>query len=87
MLRPGVVWFGETLPMKAWRRAERASRKAQLFLVIGTSALVYPAAGLAEMARNAGAQVGVINTDSTPLDGVADWVLQGAAGEILPRLL
>ena len=87
LLRPGVVWFGEPLPQDEWTRAERASRGAQIFMVIGTSAVVYPAAGLAEMARASGAKLAVINPEATPLDSFADFVLTGKAGEILPRLL
>ncbi len=87
LLRPGVVWFGEPLSQDVWERAEKASRRAQLFLLIGTSAVVYPAAGLAEIARRAGARVAVINAEPTPLDSSADFVVTGKAGEILPRLL
>ena len=87
LLRPGVVWFGEPLPPGEWARAEEASHRAQVFLVIGTSAMVYPAAGLAEIARAGGAQIAVINAEPTPLDSLADWVVHGQAGEILPRLL
>jgi len=87
LLRPGVVWFGEALPAGVWRRAEEASRAAEVFLIVGTSATVYPAAGLALEARQAGARVAVINLEPTDLNGMADWVLQGKAGEILPRLL
>jgi len=87
LLRPGVVWFGEPLPQDEWTRADRASRSAQVFMVIGTSAVVYPAAGLAEMARASGGKLAVINPEPTPLDLFADFVLTGKAGEILPRLL
>jgi NAD-dependent deacetylase len=87
MLRPGVVWFGEPLPAVAWERAVEASARAQVFLAIGTSAVVYPAAGLAEVACAAGAKLAIINAEATPLDRLADWVLHGAAGELLPRLL
>ena len=87
LLRPGVVWFGEPLPQDEWARADRASRSAQVFMLIGTSAVVYPAAGLAELARASGAKVAVINPEPMPLDSSADFVLTGKAGEILPRLL
>ena len=87
LLRPGVVWFGEALPSDEWSRAEGASRRAQVFLVIGTSAGVYPAAGLAEIARADGGRIAVINAEPTPLDSLADWVVGGKAGEALPRLL
>jgi NAD-dependent protein deacetylase/lipoamidase len=87
VLRPDVVWFGESLPEPEWRQAVEASRRARLFLLIGTSAVVYPAAGLVELARAEGARVAVINPEATPLDDVAEWVLRGPAGEILPQLL
>jgi NAD-dependent deacetylase len=87
LLRPAVVWFGEALPEDAWDRADEAATRAQIFLVIGTSALVYPAAGLVQVARQAGARVAIVNPDPTPADSLADWVLRGAAGNLLPRLL
>jgi NAD-dependent deacetylase len=87
LLRPAVVWFGEALPADAWGRALEAAAQAQVFLVIGTSATVYPAAGLVQVARKSGARVAVVNPDPTPADQLAEWVLRGAAGDILPRLL
>jgi NAD-dependent deacetylase len=87
LLRPGVVWFGESLPAREWERAVEASTHADVFLVIGTSAVVYSAAGLAEVAREAGAKLAVLNPEPTPIDLTADWVLHGPAGELLPRLL
>jgi NAD-dependent deacetylase len=87
LLRPGVVWFGEPLPPGEWERAWEASAQAEVFLTIGTSAVVYPAAGLAEVAREAGAKLAVVNSEPTPVDLTADWVLRGPAGELLPRLL
>lgn len=86
-LRPGVVWFGEPLPEAAWERAVEASSNAQVFLAVGTSAVVYPAAGLAELAQAAGARLAIVNAEPTPLDAMADWVLPGKSGELLPRLL
>ena len=87
VLRPGVVWFGEPLPASEWEQAVAASKNAQVFMVIGTSALVYPAAGLAQVARGAGAKLAVVNPDPTPVDSMADWVLYAKSGELLPRLL
>ena len=87
LLRPGVIWFGEPLPEAAWERAYRGSGRAQVFLVIGTSATVYPAAGLAQVAREGGAKLAIFNPEPTPLEGLADWVLRQPSGEILPRLL
>jgi NAD-dependent deacetylase len=82
-----VVWFGESLPEPAWERALEASGRSELFLVVGTSSVVYPAAGLAEVARRAGARLAIVNPEPTPLDASADWVLRGLAGELFPRLL
>lgn len=87
MLRPGVVWFGEALPQDVWRAAERAARECELLLVIGTSALVYPAAGLAHTAKSGGARVVEINVAETPLSREIDAFLLGPSGEVLPRLI
>ncbi len=87
LLRPDVVWFGELLPERAIRAAGAAARASQLFLVIGTSALVYPAASLPEIARSRGAYLVEINVEPTPLTPLAHEVLRGPASEILPDLL
>jgi len=87
MARPGVVWFGEGLPQGVWREAERAVRACRLLLVVGTSAVVYPAAGLVPMAREAGARIIEVNREETPVSSLVDRVLRGPAGEILPGLL
>jgi len=86
-VRPGVVWFGESLPPEAWMQAERAVQGCDLLLVIGTSAAVYPAAGLISVASHAGAKVIVINTQSSGASASADLELIGPAGEILPAIL
>lgn len=87
VLRPGVVWFGEPLPAKIWQEAEAAARSADLFLLIGTSALVYPAAGLAPIAKSSGAHVVEINIAETGLSDAIDEFLQGPSGELLPQLI
>ena len=87
MLRPGVVWFGEALPSKIWQDAESAARQADLFLLIGTSAVVYPAAGLASIAKSSGARVVEINIAETGLSDGIDEFLQGPSGELLPQLI
>ena len=87
MLRPGVVWFGEPLPARIWQEAENAARKADLFLLIGTSAVVYPAAGLATIAKSSGARVVEINIAETGLSDSIDQFLQGPSGELLPQLI
>ena len=82
--RPAVVWFGEALPSKAFAGAEEAAQDCDLMLVVGTSGVVYPAAGLARMARG---KVVVVNPEATALDDAADAVLRGTAAGLLPRLL
>jgi len=87
MLRPGVVWFGEPIPSAVLEQAERAARTCGVFLSVGTSSVVYPAAGLAESALRSGACVIEINPQSTPLTSLADFVLAARAGEVLPRIV
>jgi len=86
-LRPGVVWFGEALPADAWARAERAAVSCGVFLVVGTSALVYPAAGLIDIAKAAGASIVEVNLDETPYSAIVDVSLRGKAGDLVPVLL
>jgi NAD-dependent deacetylase len=86
MLRPAVVWFGESLPEDALEEATRAARKAKLVLVAGTSSLVYPAAAIPTIAQAAGAYVVEVNPETTPLTSQAHEHLRGPAGTILPRL-
>ena len=87
LARPGVVWFGEPLPDGMMKEAEHAAASAQVALVIGTSAVVYPAAGLIPYARQAGAKVIEINTEETAASAQVDCALRGPAGELLPLLL
>ena len=87
LARPGVVWFGESLPPDAWGAAEQAAQKCDVFLVVGTSAAVYPAAGLVDVARAAVAKVIDVNLERTSLSETVDFAITGPAGEILPRLL
>lgn len=85
--RPDVVWFGEALPPGALEQAMRAAESCEVFLVVGTSALVQPAASLPVMAKGGGAAVIEINPEPTPISHMVDASLQGKAGEILPLLL
>ncbi|HTS63129.1 MAG TPA: NAD-dependent deacylase [Candidatus Acidoferrales bacterium] len=87
LARPGVVWFGEPLPEGMMKEAEHAASGAQVFLVIGTSANVYPAASLVPFAKQAGARVIEINTGDTPVTSIVDCALRGPAAELLPKLL
>lgn len=87
LIRPDVVWFGELLPPEVWDAAAEATAHAEIFFSIGTSAIVYPAASLPIMAKQAGAYLVEINPDPTPLTDSADEFLNGKSGEILPQLL
>lgn len=87
LLRPDVVWFGESLAASALRVAEQAAVTAEIFFSIGTSALVYPAANLPFTALAAGATVVEINPQPTPLSPQVTFSLNGPAGVILPRLV
>ena len=85
-MRPDVVLFGEMIPGAIFQRATMRAAQADLCFVIGTSALVYPAAGLPEVAKRAGAFLVEVNPETTPLTSLCDVSLQVSAGEILPRL-
>jgi NAD-dependent deacetylase len=87
LLRPDVVWFHEPLPQDIWAEAENAAGNCQCFLVIGTSAVVYPAAGLIGFARASGAAVIEINREATDASRLANVGLYGPSGQILPRLV
>jgi len=82
--RPAVVWFGEALPAATFAAAERAAQDCDLMLVVGTSGQVYPAAGLARIARG---KIVIVNPEPTALDDAADAVLRGTAAKLLPFLL
>ncbi|MDX1693444.1 MAG: NAD-dependent deacylase [Ketobacteraceae bacterium] len=86
-MRPSVVWFGEALPQDAWQASEALCRNVDTLLVVGTSATVYPAAGLIQIARQSGAAIIVINTHPSEASYLADEELIGKSGEILPALL
>jgi NAD-dependent deacetylase len=85
-LRPAVVWFGERLPERVFARALDAARRSDALIAVGTSATVWPAAGLIEEAGAAGALVVEVNREPSALSGLADVALSGAAGVILPAL-
>jgi NAD-dependent deacetylase len=86
-IRPGVVWFGESLPEPVWQQAVQAADHCDFLFSIGTSSLVWPAAHLPFQAKQNGAIVVQINPNSTSLDPVADINLRGLAGEIMPHIL
>jgi NAD-dependent deacetylase len=85
-LRPDVVLFGEMLPAGVFEHAAAAAQHCDLCFVVGTSAVVYPAASIPEIARAAGAYIVEVNPERTLLSDLCDEVLTGKAGEILPLL-
>jgi len=87
MLRPAVVWFEEPLPAQELHDAAAFAGRAELVLVVGTSSIVYPAASLPLIAREAGAYVVEINPERTALTLDTDEHLAGPAGMVLPALL
>lgn len=87
LLRPGVVWFGEALPADILTHAWRVAEAADVCLVIGTSAVVQPAASLAAATQAAGGQVIEINTHDTPLSSIAAVTMRESAEVVIPALL
>lgn len=86
-LRPAVVWFGEMLPQDEYSRAQQAAVNCDVMLVIGTSGLVYPAAGLPMSAEIAGATVIEVNPEPTDISHISQFCLRGPSGVILPQLV
>jgi len=86
-LRPGVVWFGESIPEQALRAACDAALSCDVFLSVGTSALVYPAAGLADLARNSGAIIVEINPNPTEQAAACEFAIDAKSGVALPELV
>ena len=87
LLRPDVVWFGEALPERAMELATSAASTCQLYFSVGTSSVVWPAAGIVARALKAGAITVEINPVETILSSEYHHVLRGASGEILPRIV
>ena len=87
LLRPHVVWFGESLDPSILNQSIGASRMSQVMLVIGTSSVVQPAASLALEAKSGGAVVAEINLETTPHSHLMDFFLLGKAVEIVPKLV
>lgn len=87
LLKPATVSFGQSLPEEALREAQRLSGRCDLFICIGSSLVVYPAAYLPEKAKNAGAKLVIINREPTPLDQIADMVFRGEAGDVMSQVV
>jgi NAD-dependent deacetylase len=87
LLRPDVVWFGEYLPEDVWQQAAEATAMCECFLVVGTSAVVFPAAGLIRAAERVGAQVIEVNLEATEASTDKTISLFGPSGVVLPQLV
>jgi len=87
LLRPDVVWFGEELPPAALEAAFNASKAADVFITVGTSSVVYPAAGFVDIAAAAGAFTAEVNAEETAASGRVDVTLRGKSGDVLPRVI
>jgi NAD-dependent deacetylase len=86
-LRPDVVWFGEMLDTATLQQAQEAAARCDVMLVIGTSGLVFPAAGLPAEALRNGAKVIIVNPQASELDELATVIVRGTAAVELPKLL
>jgi NAD-dependent deacetylase len=87
MLRPDIVWFHEMLPEAVWTAAAHSAAACDCFLVAGTTAVVYPAASLVELARATGAPVIEVNLETSAVSHNVEVSLRGKSGQILPRLV
>lgn len=86
-VRPGVVWFGESLPTQAWSRAERLMQRCDILLVVGTSGVVQPAASLPRVAKRQAKPIVEINPEDSELTAIADVVCKAKAAVALPDIL
>jgi len=85
-LKSANVSFGQSMPVAAMQRAQHWSERCEIFIVIGSSLQVQPAASFPVIAKRSGALLAIVNRDPTPLDDVADFVHNGAIGEFFKRL-
>ncbi|MBI2998530.1 MAG: Sir2 family NAD-dependent protein deacetylase [Deltaproteobacteria bacterium] len=85
-LKPATISFGQPMPVVAMRRAQELSQAAEIFIVVGSSLQVQPAASFPVMAKQGGAMLAIINRDPTPLDSIADFNHRGAIGEFFRTL-
>ncbi len=87
LLKPATVSFGQSMPQNVLRKAEEASTSCEVFLAVGSSLVVHPAAGLPLLAKRAGAKLIIINRTETPLDEMADLVVNDEIGKVLPLMV
>lgn len=87
MLKPDVIFFGETLPERTLFEATQRASRCDLMIAVGSSLVVYPAAYLPLHAKQAGAKLVIVNLSKTPADGIADIVIPASAGEVMRRII
>ena len=87
ILKPDAVFFGEALPQETLQEAIRRAQNCDLFIVIGSTLVIYPAAYIPTYARDAGATLAIVNLTPTPFDQYAEVVIRGKAGEIMSRVM
>lgn len=87
LLKPATVSFGQPMPALAMQMAAIAAQQCEVFIVAGSSLVVYPAASFPEIAKESGAALIIINRTETPLDGIADLVIREEIGQALPKLV
>ncbi len=83
IIKTATISFGQSMPEDAMRRARQATLEADLFLVLGTSLAVYPAAGFPEVAKLNGSRLVIVNQEPTPLDGISDLSINGEVGAVM----
>jgi NAD-dependent deacetylase len=87
VVKPHTILFGEAMPRAAVQEAEQRARAADLFVVLGSSLAVYPAAYIPIHAKRAGAALVIVNLEPTPLDREADLVIRGKAGSVMAQVV
>lgn len=87
LLKPATISFGQAMPLDVMARAQEAAETCDLLVAVGSSLVVEPAASIPRVAKAAGARLVIVNRDPTPLDGIADAVVRGEIGAVLPALV
>jgi NAD-dependent deacetylase len=87
ILKSAAIFFGQGLVAEDMERAETAAESCDLLLALGTTLSVYPIAGVVPVAKRAGARIVIVNAGPTEMDELADAILTGSIGEILPRIV
>ena len=87
LLKPATISFGQSMPLDVLQQAQRAAESCDLLLAVGSSLVVEPAASIPRIAKRAGARLVIVNREPTPLDGMADMVVHGEIGSVLPAMV